>query len=131
MDKLDIKNLKKRYLVWLYITTKESLDKIERKFTQLDIDKFILEELSKLDRHKKVKKFIDGFKAYIQNKEKEGLNLKYKDGQLKPDYYFLALKLKVVEKAIIKELGKNALKEIKSLYEKEMMGRILRSINDY
>ncbi len=127
MEEQDKKNLKKRYLLWLYKTTKEALDKIERKFTQLEIDKFILKELKRLDKDKKIKKHIRGFESYIQNKEKEGLGLRYEFGQLKPDYCFLSLKLKAVENSIIKELGKNSLKEIKALYEKEMTGRILRS----
>ena len=46
MDAKEIKNLKKRYLIWFYKTTKEALDKIERKFTQMEIDKFILKELN-------------------------------------------------------------------------------------
>ncbi len=127
MEEQDKKNLKKRYLLWLYKTTKEALDKIERKFTQLEIDKFILKELKRLDKDKKIKKHIRGFESYIQNKEKEGLGLRYEFGQLKPDYCFLSLKLKAVENSIIKELGKNSLKEIKALYEKEMTERILRS----
>ena len=127
MDKKDKKDLKKRYLLWLYKITKEALDKIERKFTQLEIDKFILKELKRLDKDKKIKKHIRGFESYIQNKEKEGLGLKYEFGQLKPDYCFLSLKLKAIESSIVKELGKNTLKEIKALYEKEMTERILRS----
>ncbi|PIP20328.1 MAG: hypothetical protein COX40_05325 [Candidatus Omnitrophica bacterium CG23_combo_of_CG06-09_8_20_14_all_40_11] len=127
IEKQDIKNLKKRYLIWLYKTTKETLDKIERKFTQLEIDRFICKELRRLDKDKKIKKHIQEFERYIQSKEKEGLGLKYEFGQLKPDYYFLSLKLKAIESSIVKELGKNTLKEIKSLYEKEMMERILES----
>lgn len=125
MDKQDTRNLKKRYLIWLYKTTKESLDRIERKFTQLEIDRFILKELIKQDKSKRVQRFIDEFKSYIENKEKDALNLKYQGKELNPDYYFLTLKLKAVEKAILKELGSVALKEIKDLYEQEMMRRIL------
>jgi len=127
MDKQDLKNLKKRYLIWLYKTTKEALDKTERKFTQLEIDKFILKELNKLDKSSKVRQFIADFAAYVQNKEKEALSLKYENKELKPDYCFLVLKLKAVENAIIKEFDKGTLKEIKSLYEKEMTERILKS----
>jgi len=125
MNKQDIKNLKKRYLIWFYKTTKEALDRIERKFTQLGVDKFILKELKKLDKTKKADKFITEFEAYIQNKEKEGLSLKYEYGNLKPEYYFLVLKLSAIKKAIVKELGRDGLKEIRNLYEKEMTGRIL------
>jgi len=127
MDNRDIKNLKKRYLIWLYKVTKEALDKIERKFTQLEIDRFILKEFKKQDSDNRVNKFSDEFKLYIQNKEKEGLGLKYKNKELKPGYLFLVLKLKTIEKTIIRELGKAGLEKIKSLYEKEMTERILKS----
>lgn len=123
----DSKNLKKRYLVWLYKTTKESLDRIERKFTQLEIDRHLLGYLKKLDRQKRASGFVFDFKTYIANKEKEALSLKYEGKNLKSDYYFLDLKLAAVEKVIKQELGKKALKEIKSLYEKEMTERILKS----
>jgi hypothetical protein len=127
MKKQDLLNLKKRYLVWLYKTTKEAWDKIERKFTQLESDKFILQELKKNNKSKKAAKFIAEFEAYILNKEMDGLSLKYEGKELKPEYYFLDLKLAAVEKAVIKELGKKGLAEIKSLYEKEMLERILKS----
>jgi hypothetical protein len=127
MDKNDILNLKKRYLIWLYKTTKESLDKIDRKFTQLEIDRFIFKELEKSANNLKDKKFLEEFNAYIENKEKEGQKLKYEGKDLKPEYHFLVLKLKAIEKAITKELGTKGLEEIKSLYQKEMVERILRS----
>jgi len=128
MDKKNIRNLKKRYLLWLYKTTKEALDRIERKFTQLEIDRFILKELKKSGKGKNIEKQIQEFESYVQNKEKEGLNLKYANNKEKPDYSFLILKLKAVEGLIVKELGRNTLGEIKSLYEREMSERILRSM---
>lgn len=127
MDIRDTKNLKKRYLVWLYKTTREALDKIERKFTQLEVDRFILSQLKKLDKQKRAGGFIFDFKTYIANKEREALNLKYEGKNLKSEYYFLDLKLTAIEKVIKQELGKKALLEIKSLYEKEMTERILKS----
>jgi hypothetical protein len=127
MEKQDLKNLKKRYLIWFYKVTKEALDKIERKFSQLEVDKFILEDLKEQDKDKKAQKFIEEFQAYIANKEKDGLALKFEGKDLKPEYYFLNLKLKAIEKAIKKELGKDALKEIRLLYEMEMVERILKS----
>ena len=127
MDKKDIKNLKKRYLTWFYKTAKEELDKIERKFTQLEIDRFILKELKSKDKEKRADKLIAEFQAYILSKEMDGIGLKYQGKQLKPEYYFLELKLKAIEKAIAKELGNKALDEIKALYEKEMIERILKS----
>ncbi len=127
MHKQDIKNLKKRYLIWFYKVTKDELDRIERKFTQAEIDRFILSELKAADKGNKLTKFIDDFSNYIQNKEKDGLSLKYTGKGLKPEYQFLSLKLEAIEKAIVKELGVKALKEIKALYEEEMTERILKS----
>ena len=127
MDKTDIKKLKKRYLLWLYKTTKETLDKIERKFTQLEIDKFLLKELKKVNFPSGIKKFIGGFERYVQSKEKDSLAHKYDNNSLKPGYEFLLLKLKAVEKAIVEKLGRAALTKIEALYEKEMNERILKS----
>ena len=127
MDKQETKNLKKRYLIWLYKTTKEELDTIERKFTQAEIDNFLLKEISRLDTGGKVAKFIADFETYIRTKEKEGNEQKFSGKELKPQYIFLELKLKAVEKAIAKELGEDALKEIKLLYEMEMIERIIKS----
>ena len=127
MDKREAKNLKKRYLIWFYKTTKEELDKIERKFTQVDIDRFILKELRKEDKDESIESFIAQFEEYIQKKEQDGLALKFENNKLKSGYLFLALKLEAIEKAIVKELGKKALDEIKLLYEIETTERILRS----
>ncbi|MGA2775729.1 MAG: hypothetical protein ABSE81_06715 [Candidatus Omnitrophota bacterium] len=127
MDTKEIKNLKKRYLLWFYKTVKETLDKIERKFTQLEIDKFILKEMKSKNKDKKCDKFIAEFEAYILNKEMDGIGLKFEGKQIKSDYAFLELKLKAIEKAIVKELGKKGLDDIKVLYEKEMTERILKS----
>ena len=127
MIKQDTKNLKKRYLLWSYKTTKEALDRIERKFTQVEIDRFILKELRKKDKAGRIKSFINDFEAYVAKKEADGLNLKFANNELKAEYLFLVLKLEAIEKAIIKECGKKALVEIKALYEKEITERILRS----
>ncbi len=126
MKETDIFNLKKRYLVWLYKETKESLDRIERKFTQLEIDKFIREELRKNKIY--FSKFFEEFDTYVNNKEKECLNLKSPEGNyLNPEHQFLALKLEAIEKAIVKELGSMELEEIKKLYQQEMVERIIKS----
>ncbi len=127
VEKSDLKNLKKRYLLWLYKTTKDSLDRIDRKFTQLEIDLELLKEIEKQDRGNKTSKFIDEFSSYIKNKEKKGRDLKFEGKNLKPEYSFLVFKLKAIEKIIIKEFGNSTLSEIKSLYEKEMVERILKS----
>ncbi|MBU1125934.1 MAG: hypothetical protein KKC84_07895 [Candidatus Omnitrophica bacterium] len=125
MEKSDIKSLRKRYLIWLYKTTKEALDKVERKFTQIDIDRFLLKELRRRDTKKVAAPFIKDFESYIRNKEKNGIALKCENGAFKPEYLFLVIKLKAIEKAVIKEAGKNGLREIKAAYEQEMIKRIL------
>ncbi|MCX5700414.1 MAG: hypothetical protein NTZ63_02580 [Candidatus Omnitrophica bacterium] len=127
MQENDLKNLKKRYLIWFYKVSKEALDKIERKFSQVDIDRFILKKLKRSDKHEAIEFFIAQFSDYIEKKEQDGLNLKFENKKLKPEYLFLVLKLQAIEKAIVKELGKKALVEIKRLYETEMTERILRS----
>ena len=35
MNNQDLKNLKKRYCIWLYKGAKDVFDKFERKFTQI------------------------------------------------------------------------------------------------
>jgi predicted Ser/Thr protein kinase len=134
MDKQDLKNLKKRYLIWLYKTTKEAFDKYERKFTQLDIDKSLLKEIEKelkgsyLPHEKRaLEKYVNNFLTYIAQKEKHCLALKYKGKKTNPEFLFLDVKLEAVEKVIKDELGSQALDEIKSLYEREMLERILKS----
>jgi len=126
MKESDIFNLKKRYLLWLYKETKEALDRIDRKFTQLEIDKFIREELKK--NKLSFSKFFEEFATYVNNKEKECMSLKSPEGNyLNPEHQFLALKLEAIEKAIVKELGNRELEEIKKLYQQEMIERILES----
>ena len=135
MDKQDVVNLKKRYLIWLYKTTKDAFDKYERKFTQLDIDEFILQEIETILKgsyipHKKkaLEKFVNDFRDYIDQKEKASLELKYKGKKINPDFIFLDAKLEAIEKAIVKELGKKALGQIKMFYEAEMVARIFTNI---
>ena len=125
MDKKDQKSLKLRYLVWLYKNTKEALDKTDRKFTQLEIDRFILKELKKACKDKRLLPQVAEFEEYIRVKEKDAANLKYPFGQLNPDYSFLALKLRAVEKAISAEFGRAVLAQTKATYEKEMLRRIM------
>jgi hypothetical protein len=125
MSKTDTRNLKKRYLIWFYKVTKEALDKIERKFTQSQIDRCILKELKQRDKENRLAKYIAEFREYAANKEKDGISLKFEGKSLKPEYHFLVLKLEAIEKAIIKELGRPALAEVKNSYEKEMIKRIL------
>jgi hypothetical protein len=122
----DTLNLKKRYLIWLYKETKEALDRVDRKFTQIDIDKFIREELRKEELNYQI--FFEDFNTYVNNKDKDCETLRSLKGDyLNPEHQFLALKLKAIEKAIVKELGADGLEEIKNLYHQEMVERILRS----
>ena len=130
------KSLIRRYLIWYYKTTKEELDRIDRKFTQLTADAHILSELLKIQKQIKVteqagyKKHIEGFKAYMAQKEKEGNELKFSNGEkkeLNASYVYLTHRLQSVEKAMGVLLGKKELKIVQSLYEHEMTRRILES----
>lgn len=132
MDKRDEKNLKERYLIWLYKTTKETFDRYERKFTQLEIDESILKEMEKelkgsyMPQEKKpLEKLVNDFRSYIAEKEKACLKLKYKGKKIDPEFIFLDIKLESIEKAIIKELGKDGLEKIKAAYQEGMISRIL------
>ena len=134
MNKQDVKNLRKRYLIWLYKTTKEEFDKYERKFTQTDIDKDLLLEMENqllgvyLPHEKaSLEKFVNQYREYISGKEKACLELKYQGKKTNPEFIFLDVKLNAVEKLIVKELGRRGLERIKALYELEMVERILRS----
>jgi len=134
MNKQDIKNLKKRYFIWLYKTAKEDFDKFERKFTQVDIDKYMLIEMEKellgayLPHEKDaLQRYINDFQRYIENKEKDCSELRDQGKKINPEFIFSEIKLDAVEKAIIKELGRRGLEEIKALYEQEMTKRILKS----
>ena len=138
MDKRDEKNLKERYLVWLYKTTKEAFDRYERKFTQLEIDEFILLEMEKelkgayLPQEKKpLEKLVNDFRNYIAEKEKACLKLKYKGKKIDPEFIFLDVKLESTEKAIIRELGKEQLEKIKSAYHQEMLKRIIEEKQEH
>lgn len=132
MDKRDEKNLKERYLTWLYKAAKEAFDRYERKFTQLEIDESILMEMEKelkgsyLPQEKKpLEKLVNDFRNYIADKEKSCLKLKYKGKKIDPEFIFLDVKLESIEKAIIRELGKEQLEKIKSAYHQEMLKRII------
>jgi len=135
MNNQDIKNLKKRYLVWLYKTTKEAFDKFERKFTQTDIDRDLLFEIESAlmgaylpHEKKELEKLVNDYQDYIAAKEKACLELKYQGKRINPEFIFLDVKLNAIEKLILKELGRRGLAEIKALYEGEMTKRILERV---
>ncbi len=138
MDKKDEKNLRIRYLTWLYKTTKEAFDCYERKFTQLEIDEFILKEMEKelkgsyLPQEKKpLEKLVNDFRNYIAEKEKSCLRLKYKGKKIEPEFIFLDVKLDAIEKAIVQELGKDGLEKLKAAYQQEMIKRILEEKQEH
>ena len=130
------KDLVRRYFVWCYKTTKEEIDKIDRYFTQLKVDKYVLKELKQPVGCAEDKvslefvKFIDQFQDYIKKKEDNVLKLKYqngKDGNWNPNYQYLFCRMAALEKAILYFLGKNELGKIRMLYEAEMTQRILQA----
>lgn len=128
----DIKNLKTRYLIWLYKTTKEELDRIDRKFTQLEVDGVIFNKLkpafNKLPKSQKeaYKKYLADWSGYIKNKKIDAEQLKFeKTGEIKPNYLFLRIKLSAIESAIKKLIGRSQLNQIRLLYHQEMLKRIL------
>jgi hypothetical protein len=134
MNNQDFKNLKKRYFIWLYKGAKETFDKYERKFTQVDIDKDILFEMEKellgvyLPHEKDaLQRQINDFQKYVENKEKACSELRDQHKKINPDFIFSEIKLNAIEKTILKELGRRGWEEIRALYEKEMIERILKS----
>ena len=81
------RNLIRRYLVWCYKETKEELDKIDRYFTQLEADAFILAQLKNskdygpLAGQRDYKNFVDQFKIYMNKKESIVLKKKFKNNK--------------------------------------------------
>ena len=130
------KDLIRRYLIWCYKTTKEELDKVDRYFTQLKADDFVLQSLRKTkeyrssDGDKGYKTMVDQFQAYMKKKEDKVLKEKFKDHQhkaLNPDYQYLKNRFAAIEEAIRRFLGAGELKKICLLYEEEMTRRILQA----
>jgi len=128
------RNLIRRYLVWCYKETKEAVDKIDRYFTQLKADDFILAQLKNSKDygssvgHKDYKIFVDQFKSYMSKKKSNVLKKKFKDSkhiQFNPEYQYLCNRFSAIEKAIVHFLGANELNKISLLYEQEMTKRII------
>lgn len=137
MDKQDVISLNKRYLIWLYKTTKEAFDRYERRFTQLGIDEFLLKEIERElkaaylpSEKKELKKLVNDLRNYIDNKENACAKLKFKGKKTNPEFIFLDAKLNAIEAAIKKDFGAKALREIKQLYEKEMIKRIMEQTGE-
>jgi len=130
------KNLICRYLIWCYKTTKEELDKVDRYFTQLEADRFILQQLySQTDMKSKNAdqnyiKSINQFQAYMKKKHGNVLKRKFKDtknSRLTSEYFYLRNRFCAIEKAIKHFLGAKELGRICLLYEQEMTQRILNA----
>jgi len=128
------RNLTRRYLVWCYKTTKEELDKIDRYFTQLDVDVSILKQLRNTQDYrnandsKEYKVLVDQFQTYMRKKEGNVIKQKFKNAdrvELNPEYQYLFHRFAAIEQAIIEFLGKKELDNICDLYEQEMTHRIL------
>ena len=130
------KRLIRRYLIWCYKTTKEELERTDRKFTQLEVDQFILDDLLETrspiqgTTREQYLQEIKKFEEYKNKKQEEALTQKFFDPiKVIPHAHYLYLKnrLRVVEKAIGYFLGKKELKRIELLYEEEMTQRILQA----
>ncbi|HPB67438.1 MAG TPA: hypothetical protein PLT76_06350 [Candidatus Omnitrophota bacterium] len=130
------RNLYRRYLIWCYKTTKEDLERIDRKFTQLDVDDFLLKEFHKAPelkdaaRDKKFHVKVFAFQQYMEHKKKSAYADKYEEGrkgELKADYWYLRKRLDAVKKAVRSFLGSGELVKIEKAYEQEMISRILKA----
>lgn len=133
MPQREKKNLQLRYLMWLYKTTKEQIDRIDRKFTQLDIDCKIRAYLAV-----HIKKYppavrngleaqLTKWSRYISDKEVAALDSKFCDSKKRiprAEYAFLSLKLQVVEKLMRTAGGAKFLQGVKRAYYREMARRI-------
>ncbi len=132
----EAQNLMRRYLLWAYKTTKEDLDWIDRKFTQLEVDEQILKQLTKsLSSMTGLKRDafsgkINEFQEYMLKKKDRGLKEKFLDSDqkdLQPQYVYLHKRLSAIEKTIRTLLGSKELTRIRLLYEQEMTRRILEA----
>ena len=130
------KDLIRRYLTWCYKTTKEDFDRIDRYFTQLDVDSYVLKQLrlskdyKQKDKQQSYGALVDEFEEYSEKKKANVLKKKYssKDcSQFHPQYIYLKNRLGAIEKAIVHFLGKKDKENIRCLYEKEMTRRILQA----
>jgi hypothetical protein len=129
------RELLRRYLIWCYKTTKEELDRIERYFTQLKVDGFVLEQLRKGSDYKKAlepsegyHKLVDDFEKYMCTKKENVVKRKFTDASCRAvtaEYLYLSNRFCAIEKAIERFLGKKEVAVICRSYEEEMTRRIL------
>lgn len=135
-NRADAQALTKRYLLWLYKATREELDKIDRKFTQLDVDlriqKIVSQRTAALPqrlRHS-LAPFLKEGQEYIFQKDSDAQKLRFgEDGQPDARYVFLRLKCEAITRLIRQRFGLQGLKEIKRLYEESCAQRILEDIS--
>ncbi len=129
-------NLIRRYLLWCYKMTKEELERVDRKFTQLKVDEFVLRDLNgqmKSLRGKDSEEFlkkIEEFTEYMAKKKENADLEKFVDASAKkrkPHYLYLEKRLSAIEKAITSFLGIAELRKIRDFYDQEMTRRILES----
>ncbi len=134
--KIAEQHLIRRYLLWCYKTTKEELDRIDRKFTQLVVDEEILKILRRQniklteDQSNQYAERLASFEQYIEKKRTQAHAEKFSDHgpkSLQADYLYLKNRLTAIEQAAQLILGKNALTQIQTQYEGEMRKRILES----
>ena len=105
-------------------TTYDELDKDRAQVLEMEkelLGSYLPHEKDALQRQ------IDDFEKYIENKEKDCSEFRNQGKKINPEFIFSEMKLDAIEKTIVKELGRKGLEEIKSLYEKEMVERILKS----
>lgn len=133
----DERSLNKRYLFWLYKMTKDELDKIDRKFTQLEIDKEIQKLLKNRVRlvGKKTERCLEPFlkewQEYIFQKASDAQKLKYiENGDENANYLFLHMKLESICRLIKVKFGNSMLKRCKQFYEEAAMKRILEDTSN-
>jgi hypothetical protein len=131
-NKKDKASLHKRYLLWLYKMTRDELDKIERKFTQLDIDSEIEKKLAQRSgsfsaaARKGLEPFLSEWKEYVALKRKDAQKLKFNEaGEVVASYLFLRLKLECVEAITARRFGARTLSGFKQLYEESSIRRIM------
>ena len=125
------KRLIRRYLVWCYKTVKESLDRIDRYYTQNQVDSFILSKFSAKNSTPAVdpvyRKLVQEFTSYAQAKLDNADKKKYVDkenGRLHPEYQYLLNRFKAIEGAVKHFLGAQELQRMGREYEQEMTSRI-------
>lgn len=137
IDKEVRDSLTQRYLFWLYKTTRDQTDKIDRKFTQLEVDKEIQRILTRKVRslnregQKKIFPFLEEWREYIFAKESDAQKLKFnEEGGLTHQYLFLHLKLTAITQIIKERFGVKTLKRFKALYEEAAFKAISQDITD-